>query len=63
MGDVFCLCAETETSDWILDTGATDYMTLNFRSLTKVKAAKGQPKIKLTNGNLVDITYTGHIIA
>lgn len=62
-GDVFCLCAETKTSDWILDIGATDYMTPKFRSLTKVKAAKGQPKTKLTNGNSADITHIGHIIA
>ncbi|KAJ8430859.1 hypothetical protein Cgig2_007099 [Carnegiea gigantea] len=50
-GIMYCSCATTTSTDWILDTGAADHMTPAATTLTKLHSNKSKSHINLSNGH------------
>ena len=46
---------------WIVDTGASDYMTHNLKYFTKIQPLQTPIHIKLPNGSFKSVTYAGQV--
>jgi len=60
-GNVYCSCASIKTSDWILDTGATDHMTPVYKNLVQAKECIDSVHINLPDGSSAHITHKGQV--
>ena len=60
-GNVYCSCASTKTTEWILDTGASDHMTPRYQNLHKVESCTEVMHINLPDGSMAQITHKGHV--
>jgi len=60
-GNVYCSCAATRTTAWIIDTGATDHMTPMCTNLLHMQECKDHVNINLPDGSVARITHKGQV--
>ncbi|XP_074337518.1 uncharacterized protein LOC141674715 [Apium graveolens] len=60
-GMITCNNVQTKSGSWIVDTGATDHMTANFKLLHNVKVAVENMTVNLPTGATTKVTHLGDV--
>lgn len=58
---ITCNSVQTVSGKWIVDTGATDHMTADFKLLDNVKSAVSNMTLNLPNGAKAHVTHLGDV--
>lgn len=61
-GMISCCMVDAVNTDWILDSGATDYMTSSLDALTNVRGASSKFTIHLPTGDVAKISHVGDVL-